>query len=119
MTWPLDMTYLAFVSGRSQYLNTSHAPSLFLAAESMNSACTLIRAATFFGSAGLGVYGIGAIPHRNSGLIARLKIPFIPTLPVRNESWPDVARIAFSSAVVGHTLWRSCRSTQYWRPFWK
>src|SRR5688572_14947018 len=113
------MTYLAFVSGRSQYLKTSHAPSLFLALESMNSACTLIRAATFFGSAGLGVYGMGAMPHLNSGLIARLKMPFIPTLPVRNDSWPDEARMVFSSAVVGHTLWRSWRSTQYCRPRWK
>src|SRR5688572_31508242 len=104
MTCPLDITYFAFVSGRSQYLNTSHAPSLFFALESMNSACTLIRAATFFGSAGLGVSGMGAIPHLKSGLTARLKIPFIPTLPVRNESCPEVARIAFSSAVVGHTL---------------
>src|SRR5688500_9619851 len=89
---PLDATYLALVSGRSQCLNTSHAPSLFLAVESMNSECTLIRAATFLGSVGLGVYGMGASPHRNCGFSARLKIPFIPILPVRNESCEEVAR---------------------------
>src|SRR6266542_915135 len=118
-TWPSDRTYLASFSGFIQYLKTSHAWSLFLLVESMNSAWTLIRAETFLGCWALGVNGWAASPHRNWGRSARLKMPFIATLPVRNESWLGVARMAFSSWLVGMTWCLLVRSIQNWSPCWK